>query len=109
MTHAELLERRAAARAGKRESDDALLRKHATVVERFVRSNEGPEIRAQATRTVDQWERERRCDAYYVRAWRRILALPTARLAEEVLRADDEGIALRQNSPFGFLLRDAAP
>ena len=104
MTQTELLEHRAAARASKRSADAELLRKHGSVVEALRSQVEGPSIRAEARLMVALWERETLCEPYYVRAWRRILALPASRLADEILRQDDEGVALRQNSPFGFFL-----
>ena len=104
MTQTELLELRNAARASKRSADAELLRKHGSVVEALRSRVEGRSIRADARLMVALWEREARCESYYVHAWRRILALPASRLADEILREDDEGVALRQNSPFGFLL-----
>lgn len=98
-----LLQARASARTAHAEVDAALLALH----ERAVRAMEDPGqreyVQSQALRRVDQWEARDLCHGSYVTIWRELLDLPAAALAARVLGGDSDAVALRQNSPFGFL------
>jgi hypothetical protein len=104
----EQLELRAQARAAKRQADADLFRLSKRAVAAMADPVHGREVRARALGRVDLWERKRLCQTRYVDAWRAILALPTSALAAAILREDDEGVTLRQNSPFGFLVEHVA-
>lgn len=54
-----------------------------------------------ARRVVEQWEQAGSCSGDYIRAWKRLLALPTEDLARRMCgELNGWGVALRQNSPF---------
>lgn len=108
MNTTEQLERRAQARAAKRQADAEIFRLSERAVAAMTDPVHGCEVRARALASVDLWEQRRLCHSRYVDAWRAILALPTSALAAAILREDEEGVALRQNSPFGFLVEDDA-
>ena len=66
-------------------------------------------LRDKARTQVDRWERGNLCSSRYIVAWRKILTMSAKELQAAVLRADAEGLALRQNTPFGFLVRTGSP
>lgn len=108
VNRAKVLEERAHARAAKMLADGDLFRLHERAVAAMRDPARGSEVRAQARASVDVWELRHLCHTRYVDAWRAILALPSAALAAAILRDDAEGVALRQNSPFGFLVEQHA-
>lgn len=104
MTPPDPLLLRQQARAAKAARDAALLDLHRAAAKALASEN-GGDVRRAALARVDLWEREHLCSMRYVHAWRRILGLPSAAAAADMLRPDGEGPALRQNTPFGFLHR----
>ena len=109
MSESDILLQRRRARAEKSRNDAALADLHRQALHAMEQQGQEESIRQTALRRVDMWERDRLCNARYVVEWRRILALPVAAMPAAVWRDDDEGVALRQNSPFGFLVHgDAA-
>lgn len=108
MSPTQQLQERALARAAKHCADVDLLHLHERAIAEMADSAHGAEIRARALVTIALWEKSQLCNTRYIDAWRAILTLPLAGLTDAVLRADDEGLALRQNTPFGFLLRNQA-
>ena len=104
MSEAELLLMRRRARAEKSLNDAALTTLHRKALDAMRDAVQGERVRSRALEQVDKWERDRLCHVRYVQEWRRILALPAAAMPSAMLRDDDEGVALRQNSPFGFLV-----
>jgi hypothetical protein len=62
------------------------------------------QVREHALLQIDKWDRGHLCNLHYVQAWRHILNLPAPSIPDAILRQDAEGIALRQNSHFGFLV-----
>ena len=107
MDTTKLLEERARARAAKRQADAELYSFHEHAIAALLDHVHGHDVRVQALATIALWERERLCHVRYIAAWRAILAQPPAAVSAAILRADDEGVVLRQNTPFGFLRRAA--
>jgi hypothetical protein len=105
---ADLLAARRAARAEKAAADQILLDAHRVVAERLSRASASAAtaLRARASAQVDRWEHDGLCHASYVRAWRALLGQPLHALCAGMLREDALGVALRQNSPFGFALSE---
>lgn len=108
MDSAEVLHRRRVARAAKDEADRSLWLLHQRAAELLADPVRGEEVRTRAKAQVELWAARQLCNERYVTAWRQILAGPPGGVSEAMLGAGDEGVALRQNTPFGFLLRDSA-
>lgn len=108
MNESMLLEQRRQARAAKHLADSALLDLHRKAANALLATEEGAQVRERALRQVEKWHRQHLCNPRYVQAWRNILDLPVASIPAAMLREDAEGVALRQNSPFGFMLNEAA-
>jgi hypothetical protein len=102
--HKEIFEQRRLVRQKVEEQDADLMRLHELAAE-ALEKNEAQEVRACALLQVDKWERGELCSDNYIFAWRRILNLPCTALRKAMLHDDAEGIALRRNTPFGFLLK----
>lgn len=109
MSEAEILLLRRRARAEKSLNDAALTAFHRKALDAMQDADGGEQVRLRALQQVGKWERDHLCHSHYVTEWRRILALPATAMPPAILREDDEGVALRQNSPFGFLVHDDAP
>lgn len=103
MNQSTILEQRRQARAEKNLVDAALVELHVKAHD-ALSSASGDGVRERALQQVARWESAHLCDMHYVDAWRNILNLPLASIKPAMLREDAEGIALRQNSPFGFLI-----
>lgn len=103
MNQSAILEQRRQARAEKDLVDTALVELHVKAYD-ALSSASGDDVRKRALQQVARWESAHLCDKHYVDAWRNILNLPLASIEPAILRKDAEGIALRQNSPFGFLI-----
>jgi hypothetical protein len=99
-----ILALRRAARASKAASDLALLNAHQCVAERLANPAEYAALRQRALAQVSLWECNRLCHSRYIQAWRSLLSEPVGVLRAAMLRNDSEGVALRQNTPFGFAL-----
>lgn len=99
-----ILEQRRKARAEKFLVDAALVELHVKAYDALSNSSAGSDVRERALQQVARWESAHLCDMHYVDAWRNILNLPLASIRPAMLRNDAEGVALRQNSPFGFLI-----
>lgn len=109
MSEAEILLLRKRARVKKALNDAAMADFHRKALDAMHDPSDGGQVLERASQQVDKWERDHLCHMRYVNEWRRILALPASAMPAAVLRDDDEGVALRQNSPFGFLVRGDAP
>jgi hypothetical protein len=103
-----LAERRSA-RQEKAAADAKLLSFHQGVIDALRDQQRAAEIRSQALAKIDLWEREGACSEDFVARWRLLLEMPLDDMADEVLRADRWGPALRQATPFGFMYKDRAP
>ncbi len=108
MNETAVLEQRRQARAAKHLVDNDLLDLHLQAVDALFDPKGGSNVRAQALQQVAKWESGHLCNPRYVEAWRNILNLPEPTMRMAMLQDDSEGIALRQNSPFGFLLDTSA-
>jgi hypothetical protein len=108
MTDAEIIEQRRLARMGKSRSDDRLTSLHRKAVEALLDRVDGERVRRRALERVEKWDSEQLCNPRYVMAWRTILNLPVAAMCASILTDEPEGVSLRQNSPFGFLLHEQA-
>ena len=108
MNEEAILEQRRQARAAKHLVDSSLLDLHRKAAAALLAQREGEQVRERALQQVEKWDRGHLCNPHYVQAWRNILDLPVAFIPAAMLREDAEGIALRQNSPFGFLIKAAA-
>lgn len=108
MREAEIIEQRRLARMGKHQSDDRLVNLHRKAVEALLDQRDGERVRRLALERVEKWDSEQLCNPRYVKAWRNILNMPVASMCESILTDDPEGVSLRQNSPFGFLLHESA-
>lgn len=108
MSEAEIIEQRRLARIGKNQSDDRLTGLHRKAVEALLDRMDGERVRRQALERVEKWDSEQLCNPRYVKAWRDILNMPAAAMCASILTDEPEGVSLRQNSPFGFLLHESA-
>lgn len=108
MNTEEVIEQRRLARIGKQQSDDRLANLHHKAVEALLDQRDGERVRKMALARVEKWDSEQLCNPRYVKAWRAILNMPVAMMCDSILTNDPEGISLRQNSPFGFLLHESA-
>ena len=104
----EVIEQRRLARIGKHQSDDNLVSLHRKAVEALLDQRDGERVRRLALARVEKWDSEQLCNPRYIKAWRNILNMPVAMMCESILTDDAEGVSLRQNSPFGFLLHESA-
>jgi len=104
MSESEVLELRRQARAVKRLVDESLVELHRKAVIALLDPAVGERVRDQALQQVAKWERDHLCNPRYIQAWRDILGLPAEAMRTAMLRDDPEGVSLRQNSPFGFLV-----
>ena len=103
-----MIEQRRLARIDKRQSDDRLVDFHRKAVAALLDLRDGERVRRLALDRVEKWDSEQLCNPRYVMAWRNILNMPVAMMCESILTNDPDGISLRQNSPFGFLLHESA-
>lgn len=108
MNSTTLLEQRRQARAAKQLVDASLLDLHKKAATALQDPQQGQQVREHALHQIDKWDRGHLCSIHYVQAWRDILSLPAPSIPAAILRQDAEGIALRQNSPFGFLVNRLA-
>jgi hypothetical protein len=106
MNQSAILEQRRQARAEKCLVDAALVELHVKACGALSGASGGA-VRERALQQVARWESAHLCEMHYIDAWRNILNLPLASIKAAILREDAEGIALRQNSPFGFLIERA--
>ena len=104
----DVIEQRRLARMGKHQSDDRLVDFHRKAVAALLDQRDGERVRKLALARVEKWDSEQLCNPRYVKAWRNILNMPVASMCESILTDDPEGVSLRQNSPFGFLLHESA-
>ncbi len=97
---AKLLELRRAARQEKHQQDEERRERHRQIL-KLLDGPQGEWIRQKAHEQIDKWERNSICHPRYVVMWREWLAMPASCLEAAVLREDDLGVSMRQNSPFG--------
>lgn len=107
MSEGGIIEQRRLARIDKHQSDDRLVNLHRKAVEALLDQRNGERVRRLALERVEKWESEQLCNPRYVKAWRNILNMPVAMMCDSILTNDPDGVSLRQNSPFGFLLHES--
>jgi len=107
MNKEELIEQRRLARMGKSQADALLVALHQKAANALRDRRDGERVRQLALARVEKWESEQLCNPRYVNAWRTILNMPVASMCESMLTEEAEGVSLRQNSPFGFLLHES--
>jgi hypothetical protein len=108
MKSEDVIEQRRLARMGKSQSDAVLVALHRKAAKALRDQHDGERVRLLALARVERWESEQLCNPRYVNAWRAILNMPVASMCESMLTEESEGVSLRQNSPFGFLLHESA-
>ena len=96
-----VLSMRREARAKKRLGDDKLMLLHDLAVGE-IRRNKAT-VLGKARFQIAKWEANRLCHQSYIDSWRSILSLPADAMESAMLDDSAQGVALRQNSPFGFL------
>jgi len=104
MSDDEILEQRRLARQEKSKRDAELMQLHMLAADAMMGVS-AQQVRERALSTVNAWEERSLCSSDYIAEWRRMLSLPSLALRQAMLRPDDDGVALRQNTPFGFLKR----
>lgn len=109
MNEADILEQRRMAREAKCLVDAGLIELHQKAVAALLDEHECDHVRQQALIQIEKWDRGHLCNPGYIQAWRGILDLPVTAMRAAILRNDAEGVSLRQNSPFGFLVGRATP
>ncbi|MCL2589386.1 MAG: hypothetical protein FWD67_00580 [Betaproteobacteria bacterium] len=103
MSDEEILEQRRLARLEKSKRDSELMQLHVLAADAMAGSG-SQQLRERALSRVDAWEEKALCSLRYITEWRRMLSLPPPALRQAMLRHDADGAALRQNTPFGFLM-----
>lgn len=101
---AKLLELRRAARQEKHQQDEECRERHRQIL-KLLDSPQGDWIRQKAHEQIDKWERNKLCSPRYWVMWREWLAMPAPYLEAAVLREDDLGVSMRQNSPFSYAFK----
>jgi len=108
MKSEDVIEQRRLARIGKSQSDALLVALHRKAADALLDHHDGERVRKLALERVEKWDSEQLCNPRYVKAWRNILNMPVAMMCKSILTDEPEGVSLRQNSPFGFLLHESA-
>jgi hypothetical protein len=104
MRDIEIFEQRRAARQNVSARDSDLMRLHEFAADTLENLDEAQKVLERALLQVSKWETNELCSPGYISAWRAILHLPNTALRKAMLRSDADGVALRRNTPFGFLL-----
>jgi hypothetical protein len=107
MNEAEIIEQRRLARMCKSQSDERLTGLHRKAVDALLDQQDGERVRRRALERVEKWESEQLCNPRYIKAWHNILNMPPSMMCEFILTYEPDGVSLRQNSPFGFLLHES--
>ena len=99
-----ILAARKVARAQKAERDRYIHSLHVIAADALATGDQS--VRHRALEQVAKWELNSLCSSKYITAWRQILDMSPAMMRAAMLRDDAEGVALRQNTPFGFIAAD---
>lgn len=88
--------------------DDRDLRMFHARVGELLEGERRPELIQRAKRRVSMWEERRLCSSYYINQWSALLtAYSTEKFREVILSpSSSRSLALMQNSPFSFLMRE---
>jgi hypothetical protein len=103
MTSEALLTARAAARRSQAQVDLQLRQLHERALHALSDPMTRDEVLATARARIAVWQQRNLCHVSYVNRWTALLQLSPNEMAEVVLGDDGDAVALRQNSPFGFL------
>lgn len=101
--HAKLLALRRAALQEKKQLDAERLQLHRHILQ-LIAAPGSEWVLQKAHEQIDKWESNKLCNPRYVFMWRNWLALPAAYLEAAMLREDDLGVSMRQNSPFNHAM-----
>lgn len=97
----DILQERRLARLEQGERETQILRMHVNAINALFSPAISDDIRRDALETIKAWEERGLCNPEHIAAWRGILMSLDRELIEEwVLREDEDGTALRQNTPF---------
>jgi hypothetical protein len=99
-----LLDRRLAL-AEKQERDSRLLAFHQKVYD-LLQSERSSEILEKAKERVALWKAQRLCHSDYINAWSQMIGNLDEFKAKALEDVSDNGVALRQNTPFSFLMKE---
>lgn len=99
-----ILEERRAARLEKKAYDERLKQDHLKAIDEIAAHENSAELIARAISQVDRWESRKMCHRRYIDGWRAILSMPFEQMREAVSGDDDNDVAMRQNTPLGFLV-----
>lgn len=103
-----VLQERRLALAEKQGKDQLLLAFHQKVYV-LLQSERSSEIQEKAKERVALWKAQRLCHVNYIEAWGKIINNLNEFKAKVLDDPSDNGVALRQNTPFSFLLKSPNP
>lgn len=105
MDRNDLLALRRQALSEKAQLDKKRLDAHRQIVDLLFQGDEQSQIvRAEALGQIEKWERNHLCNPRYVVMWRQWLSMPASFARAAILREDDLGVSMRQNSPFNHAM-----
>lgn len=109
MDREQILALRRQARQEKNQVDQRRLELHRRIVQVLAKGDqESKDVLAQALGQIEKWERHQLCNPRYAVAWREWLKLPHDYARAAILREDDLGVSMRQNSPFNHAMASIA-
>ena len=101
--HAKLIALRRAALQEKKQLDANRLQLHRQILA-LMDAPGGEWVIEKAHEQIDKWERNNLCNPRYVFMWRNWLAMPAGYREAAILREDDLGVSMRQNSPLNHAM-----
>jgi len=101
-----VLQERRLALAEKQGKDAALLAFHHQVYDLLQSSDRAPALRDQAKAKIALWADQKLCHADYIHAWGKMIDDLNEFKVKALDDPSDNGVALRQNTPFSFLLKE---
>ena len=105
MNRDEILELRRRARQEKYQVDQSRLELHRRIVQVLAQGGDASnQVRSQALEQIQKWERAQLCNPRYAVMWREWLNMPIDYARAAILREDDLGVSMRQNSPFNHAM-----
>jgi hypothetical protein len=103
--HARLIALRRAALQEKKQLDADRLELHRQILALIdAPGGEWKWVIEKAHGQIDKWERNHLCHPRYVVMWRQWLSMPASFAKAAILREDDLGVSMRQNSPFNLAM-----
>jgi hypothetical protein len=91
-----------------KQAQDAKLQAFHGYVHEQLNSPRREDILRQANQRIRLWQQNKLCSSYYIRFWSSVVkARDSAFFKAKVLDASDQrAVAMRQNTPFSFLLKE---